>query len=163
MTPYYKYKKEKFYEKYKSASDTLDDLKLSLKKYEDIPDRIIRRAIFAFFQDFCEYIVDMCETYIVINNGKIDSKTSAIKLISQAYEMGFFEDELKKYLSKCVKLRNRYTHDYYKREDSEELIEKFCYTSIIHLDIFLETSKDKVILRYKMRGWILWRNQISIT
>lgn len=73
MSPYYKYKKEKFLEKYKCANETLEDLKSALYKYRDTDDRIIRRAIFAFFQDFCEYIIDMCESYIVINEGKVSS------------------------------------------------------------------------------------------
>ena len=70
----------------------------------------------------------MCESYILINDGKIKSTTSATKLVEQAYDMGFFDNELKKYLVLSVKLRNRYTHDYYLREDSEKAIEEFCST-----------------------------------
>lgn len=149
MSPYYKYKKEKFLEKYKSASETLEDLKKSLYRYREDNDRITRRAIFAFFQDFCESIIDMCESYVVINEGKIDSGTSSLELIEKAQEMDFFDEILKNYLYTCVKLRNRYTHDYYKRELSENVIEEFCYSQIIFLDIFLESSKDNVILTYK--------------
>ncbi|GAA0123266.1 MAG: DUF86 domain-containing protein [Clostridium argentinense] len=149
MSPYYKYKKEKFLEKYKCATSTLEDLKSSLSEYRQSNSRIIRRAIFAFFQDFSEYIIDMCEIYIVINNGKIESSTPALKLIEVSYKMGFFDETLKDYLYKCVKLRNRYTHDYYKREIVENQIEEFCYSQIIYLDIFLENSKDDVILRYR--------------
>lgn len=149
MSPYYKYKKEKFMEKYKSANSTLEDLKVALSEYRKVNSRITRRAIFAFFQDFCEYIVDMCESYVVINDGKIDSSTSALQLIEKAYEMQFFDEELKEYLYSCVKLRNRYTHDYYKRESSENQIEEFCYSQIMYLDIFLENSKDNVILKYR--------------
>ncbi|WP_461612595.1 HepT-like ribonuclease domain-containing protein [Clostridium sp. Marseille-QA1073] len=144
-------KKEKFLEKYKCATSTLEDLKASLSEYRQNNSRIIRRAIFAFFQDFSEYIVDMCESYIVINNGKIDSSTSALQLIEVSYEMGFFDETLKDYLYKCVKLRNRYTHDYYKREIVEKQIEEFCYSQIIYLDIFLENSKDDVILKYRKK------------
>ena len=149
MSPYYKYKKEKFFEKYKSASETLDDLKVALLKYRKENDRITRRAIFAFFQDFSEYIVDMCESFVIIKNEKINSSTSSLKLIEDAYEFGFFDETLKKFLSTCVKLRNRYTHDYYKREFSEKQIEEFCYSHIMYLDIFLESSKEDVILKYK--------------
>lgn len=149
MSPYYKYKKEKFLDKYKCVIETLDDLKLSLSEYRQTESRIVRRAIFAFFQDFSEYIVDMCESYIVINDGKIDSSTSAVKLVQKSYEMGFFDETLKDYLYTCVKLRNRYTHDYYKREISEQQIEEFCYSQILFLDIFLENSKDDVILKYR--------------
>ena len=59
MSPYYKYKKEKFMEKYKAAYNDLDDLKESITEYKKTNSRIIRRAIFAFFQDFSEYIVDV--------------------------------------------------------------------------------------------------------
>lgn len=149
MSPYYKYKKEKFLEKYKSANETLEDLKSALLKYRKDNDKITRRAIFAFFQDFSEYIIDMCESYIVINDGKIDSSFSSLKLIEIAYEMSFFDETLKNYLLNCVKLRNRYTHDYYKRELSEKQIEEFCYSQILYLEIFLESSKDSVILTYK--------------
>ena len=41
------------------------------------------------------------------------------------------------------------THDYYKRDSSEKQIEEFCYSKILYLDIFLESSKDNVILKYK--------------
>lgn len=149
MSPYYKYKKEKFYDKYKSASETLEDLKSALLKYRENNDRIIKRAIFAFFQDFCEYIIDMCESYIVINDGKVSASNSSIELIQKAHEMNFFDETLKNYLYDCVRLRNRYTHDYYKREISEKQIEEFCYSRVLYLDIFLENSKDNVILNYK--------------
>lgn len=149
MSPYYKYKKEKFFEKYKSASETLENLKLALNKYRQDNDKITRRAIFAFFQDFSEYIIDMCESYILLGDSKIDSSTSALELIDKAHEMKFFDKVLRDYLYDCVRLRNRYTHDYYKREQSEKQIEEFCYSQIIYLDIFLENSKDSVILTYK--------------
>ncbi|MGG7165267.1 HepT-like ribonuclease domain-containing protein [Clostridium ihumii] len=149
MSPYYKYKKEKFLEKYKCAYDNLGDLKDTIKEYKKNNSRIIRRAMFAFFQDFTEYVIDMCESYIVINEGKLTSSTTSIKLIEQASLMGFFDENLKAYLIVAVKLRNRYTHDYYQREFSEEQIEKFCFEELAYLEIFLEESKDKVILKYK--------------
>jgi len=149
MSPYYKYKQEKFLDKYKSANQTMEDLKYALNKYRKDNDRITRRAIFAYFQDFCEFVVDMCESYIMVNNGKVDSSFSAMKLIEKSYEMRFFDETLKEYLSTSVKLRNRYTHDYYKRESIEKQIEEFCYSKILYLDIFLESSKDNVILKYK--------------
>lgn len=49
MNPYYKYKKEKFLEKYKCAYDNLGDLKDTIKEYKKNNSRIIRRAMFAFF------------------------------------------------------------------------------------------------------------------
>ena len=149
MSPYYRYKKEKFLEKYQSAYDNLEDLKESITEYKKSNSRIIRRAMFAFFQDFSEYIVDMCESYIIINDGKLKSTTSATQLIEKACDMGFFDEKLKGYLVMAVKLRNRYTHDYYLRQESEKLIEEFCFDRLAYLKIFLEESKDKVILRYK--------------
>ena len=149
MSPYYKYKKEKFLEKYKSAYDNLSDLKEAIEEYKKSNSRIIRRAMFAFFQDFCEYIIDMCESYLVINNKKIESSTSALQLIQSAFENGFFDEKLKNYLSMAVKLRNRYTHDYYMREDSEMQIEQFCFNKLAYLEIFLEESKEHVILKYR--------------
>lgn len=151
MSPYYKYKKEKFLEKYKSAIDNLDDLKESIKEYKKSNSRIIKRAMFAFFQDFSEYIVDMCESYIVINDGKLNSSTTSVKLIEQACTMGFFEEKLRDYLVVAVKLRNRYTHDYYQREGVEKQIEEFCFNELAYLHIFLEQSKDKVILKYRSK------------
>lgn len=150
MSPYYKYKKEKFLDKYKSADNNLKDLKESIAEYKKSNSKLIKRAMFAFFQDFSEYIIDMCESYIIVNGGKIDSSSSALKLIDQAFEMGFFDESLKKYLSAAVKLRNRYTHDYYKRESVEKQIEEFCFEKLIHLEIFLDYSKDHVILKYKL-------------
>lgn len=149
MSPYYRYKKEKFLEKYQSAYDNLEDLKEAITEYKKNNNRIIKRAMFAFFQDFSEYIVDMCESYIIINDGKIKSNTSAIQIIEKSYDMGFFDENLKGYLVMSIKLRNRYTHDYYLREESEKLIEEFCFKKLAFLNILLEESKDKVILRYK--------------
>ncbi|MGG5461203.1 nucleotidyltransferase domain-containing protein [Clostridium sp. B9] len=139
----------KLEEKYQSATDNLSDLKVAIKEYNETDSRIIRRAMFAFFQDFTEYIVDMCESYILINDGKIKSSTSATQLVEKAHEMGFFDNKLKQYLVLSVRLRNRYTHDYYLREDSEKAIEEFCFVKLANLEIFLEESKDKVFLKYK--------------
>ncbi|WP_242961002.1 hypothetical protein [Clostridium peptidivorans] len=91
----------------------------------------------------------MCESYLVINNAKIDSSTASLQLIEKAHDMGFFDQTLKEFLYNSVKLRNRFTHDYYKRELSEKQIEEFCYSNIIYLEIFLESSKESVILTFK--------------
>ena len=149
MSPYYKYKKEKFVEKYKAAYDNLDDLKEAINEYKKNNNKIIKRAMIAYFQDFSEYIIDMCESYIIIKDGKVNSSASALKLIEEAHEMGFFDDVLKEYLSIVVKLRNRYTHDYYIRETSEDEIEKFCLERLAYLELFLEESKENVILKYR--------------
>lgn len=149
MSPYYKYKKEKFIEKYKAAYNNLENLKEAINEYKKTNSKIIKRAMIAYFQDFSEYIIDMCESYIIINNGKINSSLSGLKLIEEACETGFFDDTLKKYLSIVVQLRNRYTHDYYVRETSEAEIEKFCLEKLAYFELFLEESKDNVILKYR--------------
>lgn len=149
MSPYYKYKKEKFTEKYKAAYDNLENLKEAINEYKKTNNKIIKRAMVAYFQDFSEYIIDMCERYIIINNGKINSSVSGLKLIEEACETGFFDDNLKKYLTIVVKLRNRYTHDYYVMETSEAEIEKFCLERLAYFELFLEESKDSVILKYR--------------
>lgn len=91
----------------------------------------------------------MCESYLVVNNEKIDSNISALQLIEKAHEKGFFDETLKDFLYNSAKLRNRYTHDYYKRDISEKQIEEYCYSNIIYLEIFLESSKEDVILNFK--------------
>ncbi|MDR3594847.1 HepT-like ribonuclease domain-containing protein [Clostridium sp.] len=149
MKPYYKYKKEKFMEKYKAAYGDLENLKEAIKEYKKTNNKIIKRAMIAYFQDFSEYIIDMCESYIIIMDGKINSSVSGLKLIEEAYDMGFFDETLKKYLAMVVKLRNRYTHDYYVRETSEEEIEKFCLEKLAYFELFLEESKEDVILKHR--------------
>ena len=91
MSPYYRYKNEKFLEKYQSAYDNLEDLKEAITEYKKSNSRIIRRAMFAFFQDFSEYIVDMCESYIIINDGKLKSTTSATQLTGMPFILCFFK------------------------------------------------------------------------
>lgn len=76
-------------------------------------------------------------------------KEKFLEKYQSAYDMGFFDKNLKGYLVMAIKLRNRYTHDYYLREESEKFIEEFCFNKLAYLNIFLEESKDKVILKYK--------------
>ncbi|MBD7914806.1 hypothetical protein H9660_06570 [Clostridium sp. Sa3CUN1] len=56
------------------------------------------------------------------------------------------------FLIKCVTLRNRFAHDYYKRDIAEKDIIKFCHSEIIYLDIFLEYSSDLIKLNYKINS-----------
>lgn len=105
--------------------------------------------MFAFFRDFSEYIVDMCESYIIINDGKVKSNTTAYWTHWKSQWNFFFDEMFKGYFVMAIKLRNRYIHDYYKREESEKLIEEFCFYKLANLKIFLEESKDKIILKYK--------------
>jgi hypothetical protein len=59
------------------------------------------------------------------------------------------DDTLCDFMAKCIMLRNRFTHDYYKREEAEKEIIKFCHSEMLYLDIFLETSNEVVRLNYK--------------
>ena len=52
-------------------------------------------------------------------------------------------------LTKIVRLRNRYTHDYYKKEGVEEDIFKCCFSEIMYLEIFLEVTDTEVYLKRK--------------
>ena len=85
----------------------------------------------------------MSETYLVITENYVDG-CSGIELIKRARIHGFFDDYLCDFLIKIVKLRNRYTHDYYKREWVEEDIIKCCFSEIMFMDIFLEVSDNNI-------------------
>ena len=58
-------------------------------------------------------------------------------------------DDLLQFLTKIVRLRNRYTHDYYKREGVEEDIFKCCFSEMMYLEIFLEVTDTEVHLKRK--------------
>ena len=45
-----------------------------------------------------------------------------------------------------MKLRNRYTHDYYQRKLSRERILKLCRTELTSLERFLEIPEEKIRL-----------------
>ena len=143
MSPYYRYKKEKFLEKYQSAYDNLEDLKEAIIEYKKNNSRIIKRAVFAFFQDFSEYIIDMSETYLVITGNYTDG-CSGIELIKRANLYNFIDDNLAKFLISVVVLRNRYTHDYYKREKIENDILMYSIEKMELLEIFLQITEEKV-------------------
>ena len=68
------------------------------------------------------------------------------------FENGLMDDYLCNFMIKCVTLRNRFTHDYYKRDIAEDDIIKFCHSKIIYLDIFLESSSEVVRLNYKINS-----------
>ncbi|MCI9071007.1 MAG: hypothetical protein HFJ14_10165 [Clostridium sp.] len=102
-----------------------------------------------YFSDFTEYIIDICETYLVIND-RYNPRLSGVELIKSATTEGLMDSYLCEFLVKCVVLRNRFTHDYYKKDRAEEDIIKFCHSEIIYLDIFLESSSEVVRLNYKI-------------
>ncbi|KAI3349212.1 hypothetical protein [Clostridium botulinum] len=148
MSPYYKYKKERLEKKFYVAKDTLTLLIGAMKEFNNTNSIFLRRSILGYFQDLTEYIIDMSETFLVINDNYVDG-CSAIELVKRARIHGFFDDSLCDFLIKIVRLRNRYTHDYYKREDVEEDIFKCCFSEIMYLDIFLEVSDTEIHLRVK--------------
>ena len=146
MSPYYKYKKEKLEKKFYVAKDTLALLIGAMNEFTSTKSIFLKRSILGYFQDFTEYIIDMSETYLVITENYVDG-CSGIELIKRARIHGFFDDYLCEFLVKIVKLRNRYTHDYYKREWVEEDIIKCCFSEIMFMDIFLEVSDNNIRLK----------------
>ena len=110
---------------------------------------IIARGMTGYFSDFTEYIIDICETYLVIND-RFNPRLSGIELIKAATSYGLMDDYLCNFMIKCITLRNRFTHDYYKREEAELDIIKFCHSDILYLDIFLECSNEVIKLNYKI-------------
>lgn len=148
MTPYYKYKKERLESKFNIAKDTLTLMQEAIKEYADTNSVHLRRAILGYFQDFTEYIVDMCETYLVLTENYIDG-CSGVDLIKRSRIYGFSDDTLCEFLTTIVRLRNRYTHDYYKRNSVEEDIIKCCFSEMMYLQIFLETTGSQIHLKAK--------------
>lgn len=144
---YYRYKKERLNEKFNSAHDFLVKIRQAVKLYCDMPNDIIARGMTGYFADFTEYIVDMCETFLVIND-IYNARLSGVDLIKMACSYGLMDDYLCKFMIKCVTLRNRFTHDYYKRELAERDILEFCHSQMMYLDIFLECSAEVVKLNY---------------
>ncbi|MEG0308590.1 MAG: hypothetical protein RR636_11635 [Clostridium sp.] len=145
MSPYYKYKKERLESKFKIAQDTLTLMQGAITEYTNTESIYIRRAILGYFQDFTEYVIDMCETYLVITESYIDG-VSGIELVKRARIHGFLDDTLCGFLTTIVRLRNRYTHDYYKREGVEEDILTCCFSEIMYLQIFLEITESEIHL-----------------
>lgn len=146
---YYRYKKERLNDKFNSAHEFLLKIRKAVKLYSELPNDIIARGMTGYFSDFTEYIIDICETYLVIND-RFNPRLSGIELIKAATSYGLMDDYLCNFMIKCITLRNRFTHDYYKRDIAEADIIKFCHSEIIYLDIFLESSSELVKLNYKI-------------
>ena len=125
MSPYYKYKKERLEKKFYVAKDTLSLLRGAMKEFNNTNSIFLKRSILGYFQDFTEYIIDMSETYLVMTDNYVDG-CSAVELIKRARIHNFLDDTLSEFLLKIVRLRNRYTHDYYKRDGIEEDIFRGC-------------------------------------
>lgn len=69
----------------------------------------------SYFNSFCEFILDMCETYLVATENYISNK-SGVDIIELSSNFGFISSEDSKKLQGIVRLRNRYTHDFYQRK-----------------------------------------------
>ena len=145
MVPYYKYKKERLEKKFSVAVDTIVMLQGAMKEYNTTNSIYLKRSILGYFQDFTEYVIDMCETYLVMTDNYVDG-CSGPELVKRARIHGFFDDSLLDFLNKIVRLRNRYTHDYYKREGVEVDILKCCFLEMMHLEIFLEVTNTEIHL-----------------
>ncbi|MGL5415099.1 MAG: HepT-like ribonuclease domain-containing protein [Clostridium sp.] len=145
---YYKYKKEKLEQTFTENKIFLMRIKECLNRNPDNEDEIINEATISYFNSFCEFIIDMCETFLVTTDNFIPNK-SGPEIISLSSDFGFIEknDALK--LRNIVKLRNRYTHDYYERSKARVSILKLCNSEISSLELFLEISKEKIRLGIK--------------
>lgn len=150
MTPYYKYKKERLEKKFSVSKDTLELLQGAMKEYTSTNSIFLKRSILGYFQDLTEYVIDMSETYLVMTDNYVDG-CSGLELLKRARIHNFFDDTLLEFLNKIVRLRNRYTHDYYKREGVEEDIMKCCFSEIMYLEIFLEATDTELHLKLKKK------------
>lgn len=102
----------------------------------------------SYFNSFCEFIIDMCETYLVSTDNLIPNK-SVPDIIQLSSDFGFISKEDSKRLQGIVKLRNRYIHDYYQRKLSIDRILNVCRKEIKTLNMFLEISPEKITLVLK--------------
>jgi len=145
---YYGYKKERLNDKFNSAYDFLIKIREAVKLYCDMPNDVIARGMTGYFSDFTEYIIDICEIYLVIND-RYSTRLSGVDLVKSASKFGLMDEFLCDFMVKCIVLRNRFTHDYYKRDIAEKDIIEFCHSKMLYLDIFLETSNEFIKLKYK--------------
>lgn len=152
VAAYYKYKKESINLKFNSAKDTLKLMQGAIKEYKSSNSIYLRRSIIGYFQDFTEYIIDMSETYLVITGNYVDGY-SGLELIKRSNLYGFIDENLTKFLVSAVILRNRYTHDYYKRERVENDILNYAISKMELLEIFLQLTEEKIRLDAKNIKW----------
>ncbi|WP_195265478.1 hypothetical protein [Clostridium sp. 1001275B_160808_H3] len=148
VAAYYKYKKDSINLKFNSAKDTLKLMQGAIKEYKSSNSIYLRRSIIGYFQDFTEYIIDMSEAYLVITGNYVDGY-SGLELIKRSNLYGFIDENLTKFLVSAVILRNRYTHDYYKRERVENDILNYAISKMELLEIFLQLTEEKIRLDAK--------------
>lgn len=142
---YYKYKKEKLEEKFLESKVFLVKIRECIKRNINEDDDIIDEAMISYFNSFCEFIIDMCETYLVSTDNYISNK-SGPEIIELSSNFGFISTKDSKRLQSIIKLRNRYTYDYYQRKLARERILKICRTELTSLEMFLEISAEKINL-----------------
>lgn len=142
---YYKYKKEKLEEKFSESKIFLLRIRECLKRSPNSEDEIIDEAMVSYFNSFCEFIIDMCETYLVSTDNFIPNK-SGPEIIELSSTFGFISERDSKKLQSIIKLRNRYTHDYYQRKLARKRILDICRGDMKTLDMFLEVSTEKIML-----------------
>ncbi len=145
---YYKYKKEKLEEKFSESKVFLAKINECLKRNPDGSDDIIDEAMISYFNSFCEFIIDMCETYLVTTENYIPNK-SGPEIIELSSNFGFISSKDSKKLQNIVKIRYRYTHDYYARKLARERIIKICNTELSVLRMFLNVSEEKIYLELR--------------
>jgi len=93
----------------------------------------------------------MCETYLVATENYIPNK-SGVDIIELSSNFGFISSEDSKKLQGIVRLRNRHTHDFYQRKLVRKRIIAICKFEMITLDLFLETSSEKIRLVVSDKG-----------
>jgi uncharacterized protein YutE (UPF0331/DUF86 family) len=142
---YYKYKKEKLEEKFSESKVFLMKIRECLKRSPNSEDEIVDEAMISCFNSFCEFIVDMCETYLVSTDNFIPNRSGS-EIIELSSTFGFISPKDSKKLQGIIKLRNRYTHDYYQRKLARKRILALCRNEMNTLDIFLEISTEKINL-----------------
>ena len=145
---YYKYKKEKLEEKFSESKVFLTKIRECIKRNPHGEDEIIDEAMISYFNSFCEFIIDMCETYLVTTENYIPNK-SGTEIVKLASDFEFINSTDSKKLQSIIKLRNRYTHDYYERKLSRERILKVCRAELVTLELFLQISEEKIKLVIK--------------
>lgn len=114
---HYKYTKKDYYKKFLSISSDLRDLEEDLHAFDPTNNseeqRRILRSIVCIFNNVEQYILDMCELYLVSNNLFSNEDISGIGLVSDmannCKDIRIYE----KLFINIVKLRNSATHVYY--------------------------------------------------
>lgn len=141
----YKYKKERLEEKFTESKIFLVKIRECLERSPNSEDEIVDEAMISYFNSFCEFIIDMCDTYLVSTDNFIPNK-SGPEIVELSSTFGFISSEDSKKLQNILRLRNRYTHDYYQRKKSRQRILDICRKEMKTLDLFLDISTEKIML-----------------